>query len=233
MDQNCAKTVCEPEALGRLVELTQSDDPALMCNAVWAFKNLTCDLPTSRRKLVLQELPWSYVKALVHDPNHSVQELALGILQNMCCNSTDSIIQSLISWSNNELLLVVQEKLTEVSESRPEVIAVALRVASNISTGLPEHQAMVMDSGIPSKLIPCLRDGRSQHVRAAAVWCVINLTWREQGQSNSSQDDAHRRATALREIGIEAELKQMQGDESLDVRERVKTALGFFQRLEF
>eukprot|EP00210_Caulerpa_lentillifera_P009500 g9060.t1 len=232
MDAECAKEVCVPESLRLLVELTQSQDSALMSNAVWAFKNLSCDLPDSLRTVVLQELHWSYVKALVYNPNHDVQESALRFLQNMCCNSNNSFIQYVISWSSNELLLVIHEKLHQPMDSHPEVIVAALKVTSNISTALPEHQLAVMDSGIPGRLIPCLRDERSQDVRAAAVWCVINLTWMEQGQSNSTQDDARIRAMTLRELGVEAELKQMQSDESLNIRERVKTALGFFQRLE-
>jgi len=46
--------------------------------------------------------------------------------------------------------------------------------------------------------------------------------------ANEGVEEAHRRANTLRHFGVESQLRSMQGDESLDVRERVRTAMSFF-----
>lgn len=76
-----------------------------------------------------------------------------------------------------------------------------------------------MSSNLPALLLHHMRSTSSPDVRLPAVWCVINLTWPEPGQDVAS------RSRRLRELGFDEQLRQLQGDASLDVRERVKTAL--------
>lgn len=56
----------------------------------------------------------------------------------------------------------------------------------------------------------------------ASVWCIINLTWlQDEGSQN--------RMKHLMAMDIHQKLAQMVNDEDVDVRERVKTALGHFE----
>lgn len=223
-----AKTLCIEKCLGLLVSLTQSSEPQLVCHAAWSFKNLTDKLPNECRFQVLKEFHWTHVKPLINHPDSSVQHSALRFVQNVCSSDPESI-QSVIDWSQGELLGIISEKLTNIQTCRPDVVTASLTVISNIATGTSEHQAAVIASGIPSQLLTCLRDKREDSIRCAATFCVINLIWRDElPLANGGGEEARQRAMALREIGIEAQLKSMQGDASLDVRERVRTAIGFF-----
>ena len=218
------------KCLSRLVALTQSNEHQLVYHAAWAFKNLThnYNLSSEDRMQILRKFPWPHVRALMHHPDNSVQASALTFIQNVCSSDRDSI-ENVMEWSQPELLDVISEKLSHLEECSPPVVAASLRVVSNISTGNAGQQAAVMDSGIPAQLLQCLRDDRCEHIRCAAAWCVINLIWRDElPLANECGDEARARAATLRALGIEAELKTMQGDASLDVRERVRTALGFF-----
>lgn len=79
----------------------------------------------------------------------------------------------------------------------------------------------------------CLRYDKDTDVRISATWCIINLIWRDElPLSDTSSEQARARARLLRELGIEAELHEITDDPELDVRERVKTAIGFFREID-
>ncbi|GMH43090.1 hypothetical protein BSKO_11012 [Bryopsis sp. KO-2023] len=223
------------QGLRQVIALTQSMDADLRFNAVWALKNLSFQLEVEKVQQVLRELPWEYVRGLLDDPEQRVQSQAMRFLQNMC-SSEQTVIQAVMEWSRVELLSVVAQKLEKVQSQNPETdtaISAALRVASNVATGMPVHQEAVMDSGIPDQLLRCLRCEEDKDVRVSAVWCIINLTWRDElPMPGTSAEQARSRARVLRDIGIEEELHEMVDDPELDVRERVKTALGFFKDID-
>ena len=220
---------CVENCLHLFVDFTQSEEPQLVSHAAWAFKNLTHDLPGDHRCRVLKEFHWSIVKNLMYHDDAAVQTSVLCFIQNVCSSDPESI-QSVFDWSQKELLPVVSSKLAQSETTPAEIVTAALRVVSNVATGSQEHQTAVMDSDIPRLLLTCLRDQRSESIRGFAAWCVINLIWRDElpCANNGGGEGARQRAAALREIGIEAQMRQMQGDASLDVRERVQTAIGFF-----
>jgi len=224
-----AKTTCVDKCLGSLIVMTESAEPKLVHHAAWCLKNLTYSLPSFHCSRVIQEFHWFQVKKLLCNTDASVQESVLRFLQNLCSSSPENT-QAVIEWSGGELLSEMSKKLQNVEDMDPSVVAAALRVVSNVATGSSEHQWAIIDHKIPEQLPACLRDERSMWIRIAAVFCIINLTWRDELPCpDETEDGAMRRAIHLRNIGIEAVLEGMTKDESLDVRERVKNALGFFE----
>ena len=62
----------------------------------------------------------------------------------------------------------------------------------------------------------------SSEARLGVVWTIINLTWSDDEMYMSARRD---RIQALQSMGFMEELQNMTTDPSLDIRERVKTAL--------
>ena len=84
-----------------------------------------------------------------------------------------------------------------------------------------------MEHEVPHLFFHCLAD-TSEGVRVATVWCIINLAWREPAKAGAPQ-----RIAAMRELGLEATLQEMQlEDASLDIKERVRTALEYFKQAD-
>lgn len=81
-----------------------------------------------------------------------------------------------------------------------------------------------MEHEVPRLFAHYLTDA-SEAVRVATVWCIINLAWREPANAGAPQ-----RIAAMRELGLETALQEMQAEDvSMDIKERVRTALEYFK----
>lgn len=110
MEFNRVKELCIEKGLKQMINLTQAKDNELRLNAIFAFKNLAFQLHIDKRKQVLNELPWKYIRDLINDTEPSIQEQALRFLQNMC-NSDHIIIEEVMSWSSGEMLQFIHQKI--------------------------------------------------------------------------------------------------------------------------
>lgn len=87
-------------------------------------------------------------------------------------------------------------------------------------------QNAIMSTDIPSYLMRYVQPQFSAEVRVAALWCVINLCWQE-GDRAENQD----RLLALRNRGLEVQLRAIRDDASMEIKHRVSTALTLFGKL--
>jgi hypothetical protein len=88
------------------------------------------------------------------------------------------------------------------------------------------HRSLIMNHpALFRALLPHLRHSEAT-VRSACLWVIANVTWSE---SESDRLDARARVNTLRSMGFEAAIKSLTDDPSLNVRERVKTALDQFR----
>jgi hypothetical protein len=88
------------------------------------------------------------------------------------------------------------------------------------------HRSLIMNHpALFRALLPHLRH-REATVRSACLWVIANVTWSE---SESDRLDARARVNTLRSMGFETAVKSLTDDPSLNVRERVKTALDQFR----
>jgi hypothetical protein len=76
-------------------------------------------------------------------------------------------------------------------------------------------QNAIMSTDIPSYLMRCVQPQFSAEVRVAALWCVINLCWHE-----GDGVDNHDRLLALRSRGLEAQLRAIRDDVSMEIKVR-------------
>lgn len=67
---------------------------------------------------------------------------------------------------------------TNNSQTNIELIIQTLYVVCNIASGTEKHKTFLLQSDIPQLILrwTCHRDDR---IRIAAVWCTINLSWRD------------------------------------------------------
>lgn len=92
----------------------------------------------------------------------------------------------------------------------------------HIAAGLPRHrQLLVSQTELLNLMVP-LFVHPSREVRSSCAWFVINLTWVEDQSDNIN---CKARARELAKLGFFEKLEGMEKDESLDCRERCKTAL--------
>ncbi|KAF3452534.1 hypothetical protein FNV43_RR02967 [Rhamnella rubrinervis] len=207
----------------QLVELTKSMDSTVRLNALWALRNSMFLAETTCKEGIFLELTASSLASLVCDPEPFVQEQALALVRNLvdgCINSVEFV------FSEGSIILdAVGRQLR--SASKTEIGIQGLYVLNNVASGNEFHKEAVMhqlipqaENGMHSFVIKFLQSNDGQ-LRTAAVWTVVNLTF-------PSSPGAFDRLVKLRNAGIVSQIKNMVNDPCLDVKLRVRTALGQF-----
>jgi hypothetical protein len=77
------QSVLESGGVSQLVSLTQSMDPVLRLNSVWALRNLLFMADTATKRRVMREVGYPTLTQLVQDPEDDVQEQALMLFRNL------------------------------------------------------------------------------------------------------------------------------------------------------
>ena len=97
----------------------------------------------------------------------------------------------------------------------------------NVASGNEFHKEAVMqqripqgDNGTQSFILKFLQSNENQ-LRTASVWAIVNLTF-------PSSPGALSRLVKLHDAGVVSQVKSMVNDPCLDVKLRVRTALGQF-----
>ncbi|XP_018830933.1 armadillo repeat-containing protein 8 [Juglans regia] len=206
-----------------LVQLSKSMDPTMRLKALWALKNLTFLADNTCKEGILLELTTPLLSSLICDPEASVQVQALALVRNLvdgCINSVE------YAFAENDIILDAIGRQLQ-SASKAEIGIQGMYVLGNIASGNEFHKDAVMHQLIPqvndgdcSFIVKFLRSNDSQ-LRTAAIWAIINLTF-------PSSPGASSRVIKLRNAGIVSQIKTMVNDPSVDVKLRVRTALGQF-----
>ncbi|XP_076935395.1 uncharacterized protein LOC143602027 isoform X2 [Bidens hawaiensis] len=206
----------------QLAELSKSMDSRVRLNAVWALRNLMFIVDNRCKDGILLELRTLSLTSLVSDSSACVQEQALGLICNLVNGSVDSIDYV---FSEDALLLnAVGRQLR--SASKPEVLIQGMYVLCNVASGKEFQKEAVMSQILPdsnngdtqSIMVTMLQSDVAQ-LRTAAVWTIVNLTFPPRAAASA-------RVVKLRNAGIVSQLKNMANDPCLDVKLRVRTALG-------
>ena len=102
-----------------------------------------------------------------------------------------------------------------------EIVTGVCYILIHLAAGLPHHrQILVAQTELLRSFIALLTHAVPE-VRVCCTWIVINLTWTEdQGDKSQSRT----RAAKLANLGVVEQLRRLEGDPDLDVRERTKQA---------
>eukprot|EP00798_Chlamydomonas_sp_ICE-L_P026108 gene26108-11823_t len=203
-----------------LAQHTNSMVPALRLHSTWALRNMAYKSDTTVRHSLMGELKWSSMRALLNDEDEQVQEQAICTLRNLCMDSPNHIT-AVFDWAGADLLAILEEKLDPCRNISVSIAEHAIYTVVNILTGSDAHKDAVLSSNLPAMLIHYLRGSQgTSELRLPAIWCIINFTWPD------SSTGLPGRKRKLLELGVDEYLKGLlQLDPTLDVRERVKTAL--------
>ncbi|KAL6199724.1 hypothetical protein ACLB2K_029507 [Fragaria x ananassa] len=207
----------------QLVQLSRSMDSTLRLNALWALRNLMCLADYMCKQEIVMELTASSLASLISDPEPFVQEQALALVRNLVDGCMKSV--QLAFAEDGVILDAVGRQLQ--GASRDEIRIQGLYVLTNVASGIEVHKEAVMhqllpevDNGAQSLILKFLQSNESQ-LRIAAVWTIVNLTF-------PSSPDAFSRFIKLHNAGIVSQVKSMINDPCLDVKLRVRSALGQF-----
>lgn len=217
----CKSTFVQHGGVKQLIHLSTSMDSTIRLNAVWALKNLIFLAENRCKEGIFLELTPSTLSSLICDPELSVQEQALGFIRNIVDGCVDSV--DLVFSEEGSVLHAVGRQLRNASKS--EVCVQGMYVLGNVATGNEFHKEAVLQELLPPAgtddqcvLIKFLRSSDSR-LRTAAVWAVVNLTY-------PSSPGAYGRLVKLCNAGVYCQIKSMTNDPCLDVKLRVRTALG-------
>ncbi|BBM98556.1 armadillo repeat-containing protein 8 [Marchantia polymorpha subsp. ruderalis] len=103
--------------VSQLIQLSQSMDPILRLNAVWALKNLLYMSDKTVKERVMGELTFNSLVDLIFDSEEKVREQAMALVRNLVYGDVDSVQLALVQ---DSVLLHAVEKQLHVS-TQPEI----------------------------------------------------------------------------------------------------------------
>ena len=102
------------------------------------------------------------------------------------------------------------------------IIIPVLYIIVHIAAGLPRHRQLLVSQSELLKLVVPLFTHTDPEVRCPCAWIVINASWHD---NSADLPNSRSRARELVKLGFYEQLEAIETDQSLDVRERTRTAL--------
>ncbi|KAL8651572.1 MAG: hypothetical protein Q9210_003181 [Variospora velana] len=172
----------------------------------------------------------------------AVQKEGLDFIRNLICgNDSREMIDCLFEeLGQDKVFEILTSKLrprltnafnrdrrsldNNVRQTAPQtdIVTSVCYIVVHLAAGLPRHRQLLIAQTELLKLLLTHFAHPSHEVRSACAWIVINLTWMDDQSDHSSCKE---RAQELNKLGWVGQLKVLELDPELDVRERVKTAL--------
>ncbi|XP_025146943.1 armadillo repeat-containing protein 8 isoform X5 [Bubalus bubalis] len=196
--------ILESGAVELLCGLTQSENPALRVNGIWALmmrklstewlnslpKNMAFQAEQKIKADILRSLSTEQLFRLLSDSDLNVLMKTLGLLRNLL--STRPHIDKIMSTHGKQIMQAVT--LILEGEHNIEVKEQTLCILANIADGTTAKELIMTNDDILQKIKYYM--GHS-HVKLqlAAMFCISNLVWNEEEGSQERQDK-------LRDMGI-------------------------------
>lgn len=164
-----------------LIDCLYSEDNELRRNSLWALKNSLFKADSDTRISILTQIGYDSLRRLCTEGHPEVRELSMNIIRNLA-NSGSSQSQSeqlnvLFGETGRWLITLLSEAL-RIDSEHSEFAVQALYAVCNIASGSELHKKCLIDSEIPQLLLQWTSH-KNERARIAAVWCVINLAWKE------------------------------------------------------
>jgi hypothetical protein len=218
------KTIFDKGVLDLIIDSAHSEYPPLRLNSIWALKHAIFEATKDMKTMVLAKLKPEYLLELCNDPMLAIQEQSLDFIRNFLCRNFDGVDYIFETFGRDTLFNLIEEKL-DLYEDYPQIMIPAIYILVHIAAGTDAHRDIVAQrDSVLTKLIPLMTHDQPE-VRTACVWLVINLTWIEEHGNFPRNEACKIRAEKLIRLGFKDKLDERSRDPTLDVRERIKTAL--------
>ncbi|XP_036050220.1 armadillo repeat-containing protein 8 isoform X3 [Onychomys torridus] len=205
--------ILESGAVELLCGLTQSENPALRVNGIWALMNMAFQAEQKIKADILRSLSTEQLFRLLSDSDMNVLMKTLGLLRNLL--STRPHIDKIMSTHGKQIMQAVT--LILEGEHSIEVKEQTLCILANIADGTTAKELIMTNDDILQKIKYYM--GHS-HVKLqlAAMFCISNLIWNEEEGSQERQDK-------LRDMGIVDILHKLSQSPDSNLCDKAKTAL--------
>ncbi|KAG0263302.1 hypothetical protein DFQ27_001823 [Actinomortierella ambigua] len=220
-----------------LLQLLSDSDPGVLSCATATLCNIVLDF-SPMKKMVMER---GIVGKLVHMINYGdkiVRQNAVWALKNLVCEAESEIKEIVMrQYGYHNLAQLLNDNSIEIQEQALNLVRnLACKREHDIEQvfkGLGEHRLMNIleeklawdDKRLLEQSVLSLMSHTHSEVRIATVWVVINLTWPD----DKPRTFVGERVNILRQMGFEKQLRSMSNDHTLDVRDRVKTALSHLE----
>ncbi|XP_008264449.1 armadillo repeat-containing protein 8 isoform X5 [Oryctolagus cuniculus] len=208
--------ILESGAVELLCGLTQSENPALRVNGIWALMNMAFQAEQKIKADILRSLSTEQLFRLLSDSDLNVLMKTLGLLRNLL--STRPHIDKIMSTHGKQIMQAVT--LILEGEHNIEVKEQTLCILANIADGTTAKELIMTNDDILQKIKYYM--GHS-HVKLqlAAMFCISNLIWNEEEGEIGSQE----RQDKLRDMGIVDILHKLSQSPDSNLCDKAKTAL--------
>ncbi|XP_014948134.1 armadillo repeat-containing protein 8 isoform X9 [Ovis aries] len=205
--------ILESGAVELLCGLTQSENPALRVNGIWALMNMAFQAEQKIKADILRSLSTEQLFRLLSDSDLNVLMKTLGLLRNLL--STRPHIDKIMSTHGKQIMQAVT--LILEGEHNIEVKEQTLCILANIADGTTAKELIMTNDDILQKIKYYM--GHS-HVKLqlAAMFCISNLVWNDEEGSQERQDK-------LRDMGIVDILHKLSQSPDSNLCDKAKTAL--------
>lgn len=208
--------ILEQGAVEILVELTNSDNPALRLNGIWALMNMAFSAEQKLKTQIIAKVGADRLFRLLSDSSTDVLMKTLGLLRNLLSNKPH--IDHLMANYGQEIIQAVIMILE--GDHSVEVKEQTLCILGNIADGDTARDYIMTNDDILKKLMNYMIHANVK-LQTASTFCIANLVWNE-------EDGSLERQAKLRDMGVQKVLQQLLNTSDSVLFEKVKTALQQF-----
>ncbi|XP_032879441.1 armadillo repeat-containing protein 8 [Amblyraja radiata] len=208
--------ILESGAVELLCNLTQSENPALRVNGIWALMNMAFQADQKIKTDILRGLSTEQLFRLLSDSDVNVLMKTLGLLRNLL--STRPHIDQIMNTHGKQIMQAVT--LILEGEHNIEVKEQTLCILANIADGTTAKDLIMTNDDILQK-IKYYMGHSNVKLQLAATFCISNLIW-------SEEEGSHERQDKLRELGVVDILHKLVQTTDLNLSDKAKTALQQF-----
>ena len=180
-------------------------------------------IPVGRDDVAVQEQGLDFVRNLICGPDSA--EMIDFLLRELGRNNLFDMLASLLRPRPVDVLGRDRRLSAAGTKHVPpptEIVVAVCYILAHLAAGLPRHrQLLLSQTDLLKALIPYFTHSNTE-VRVCCAWIVINLTSMED-QADKTQ--SRNRALELSKLGILEQLRKLETDADLNVRERTKQAV--------